>query len=56
MDENIGDTLTFKMLKNDLGTVLQRSVARSAADIVHRNKHVCNMRTAKNKRKLISEV
>jgi hypothetical protein len=34
----VGDTLTFKMLKKYLGTVLHRSVVRSAADANHRNK------------------
>jgi hypothetical protein len=31
--DNVGDALTFKILKNDLVTVLHRSVVRSAADI-----------------------
>jgi hypothetical protein len=30
--DNVGDTLTFKILKKDLSTVLHRSVVRSAAD------------------------
>jgi hypothetical protein len=38
--DNIGDALTFKILKNDLVTVLHRSVVRSAADTNHRNKRV----------------
>ena len=38
--ENVGDALTFKILKNDLTTVLHRSVVRSAADASHRNKRV----------------
>jgi hypothetical protein len=38
--DNVGDALTFKILKNDLVTVLQRSVVRSAADDSHRNKSV----------------
>jgi hypothetical protein len=38
--DNVGDTLTFKILKNDLVTVLHRSVVRSAADTIHRNKRV----------------
>jgi hypothetical protein len=33
--DNVGDTLTFKILKNDLVTVLHRSVVRSAADGSH---------------------
>ena len=32
--------MTFKILKNDLNTVLHRSVVRSAADANHRNKGV----------------
>jgi hypothetical protein len=35
--DNVGDALTFKILKNDLATILHRSVARSAADVSHRN-------------------
>ena len=38
--DNVGDKLTFKILKNDLCTVLHRSVVRSAADANHRNKRV----------------
>jgi hypothetical protein len=38
--DNVGDTLTFKILKNDLVTVLHRSVVRSAADVCHRNRRV----------------
>ena len=38
--DNVGDKLTFKILKNDLSTILHRSVVRSAADINHRNKRV----------------
>jgi hypothetical protein len=37
---NVGDALTFKILKNDLVTVLHRSVVRSAADASHRNRRV----------------
>jgi hypothetical protein len=38
---NVGDSLTFKILKNELvTTVLQRSVVRSAADASHRNRNV----------------
>jgi hypothetical protein len=33
--DNVGDALTFKILKNDLVTVLHRSVVRSAADASH---------------------
>jgi hypothetical protein len=38
--DNVGDALTFKILKNDLVTVLNRSVVRSAADGSHRNRRV----------------
>jgi hypothetical protein len=38
--DNVGDVLTFKILKDDLSTVLHRSVVRSAADPAHRNKRV----------------
>jgi hypothetical protein len=38
--DNVGDKLTFKFLKNDLRTVLHRSVVRSTADTNHRNKRV----------------
>jgi hypothetical protein len=38
--DNVGDALTFKILKNDLVTVLHRSIARSAADASHRNRRV----------------
>jgi hypothetical protein len=38
--DNVEDTLTFKILKKDLTTVLHRSVVRSAADANHRNKRV----------------
>jgi trimethylamine:corrinoid methyltransferase-like protein len=37
---NVGDALTFKILKNDLVTVLHSSVVRSAADSNHRNRRV----------------
>jgi hypothetical protein len=33
-------TLTFKILKNDISTVLHRSVVRSAADTYHQSKWV----------------
>jgi hypothetical protein len=35
--DNVGDKVTFKILKNDLSTVLHRSDVRSAADANHRN-------------------
>jgi hypothetical protein len=35
--DNVADKFTFKILKNDLSTVLHRSVVRSAADANHRN-------------------
>jgi hypothetical protein len=38
--DNVGDALTFKILKNGLVTVLHRSVVRSAADASHRNRRV----------------
>jgi hypothetical protein len=38
--DNVGDALTFKILKNDLVTVLHRSVVRLAADASHRNRRV----------------
>jgi hypothetical protein len=38
--DNVGDALTFKILKNDLVTVLHRSVVRSAVDASHRNRRV----------------
>jgi hypothetical protein len=38
--DNKGDTLTFKILKNDLVTVLHRSVVRSAADASHQKRRV----------------
>jgi hypothetical protein len=38
--DNVGDALTFKILKNDLVTVLHRSVVRSAADASHWNKRI----------------
>jgi hypothetical protein len=38
--DNVGDALTFKILKNDLVTVLHRSVVRSAGDTSHRNNRV----------------
>jgi hypothetical protein len=37
---NVGDALTFKILKHDLVTVLHRSVMRSAAGASHRNRRV----------------
>jgi hypothetical protein len=38
--DNVRDVLTFKILKDDLVTVLHRSVVRSAADASHRNRRV----------------
>ena len=38
--ENVGDTLTFKVLKEDMRMVLFRSVVRSALDPKDRNKRV----------------
>jgi hypothetical protein len=38
--DNVADTLTFKILKNDLVTVLHRSVVILAADASHRNRRV----------------
>jgi hypothetical protein len=38
--DNVGDALTFKILRNELVTVLHRSVVRSAADASHRNRRV----------------
>jgi hypothetical protein len=39
--DNVGtDTLTFKILKNDLSTILHISVVRSATDTYDQNKRV----------------
>jgi hypothetical protein len=38
--DNVGDALTFKILKNDLVTVLHRNVVRYAADTNNRNRRV----------------
>ena len=38
--ENVGDALTFKVLKTDLKTVIHRSVVRPAAEIKKRNRRV----------------
>jgi hypothetical protein len=38
--DNVGDAFTFKIMKNELITVLHRSVVRSAADASHRNRSV----------------
>jgi hypothetical protein len=38
--DSMGDALNFKILGNDLITVLHRSVARYAADASHQNKRV----------------
>jgi hypothetical protein len=40
LTDNVGDASTFKILKNDLVTVLHRSLVRSAADANHRNRRV----------------
>jgi hypothetical protein len=36
--DNVGDALTFNILKKDLITVLHRSLVRLAADVNHQNK------------------
>jgi hypothetical protein len=36
-EDNVGDALKFKILKNYLVTVLHRSVVRSAADVSNCN-------------------
>jgi hypothetical protein len=42
--DNVGDALKFKILKNDLVTVLHRSVFRSAADACHQKRcHLSQM-------------
>jgi hypothetical protein len=51
--ENVGDALTFKILKNDLVTVLHRSVVRSAADANHRNRRVSFKSDAQESLKLL---
>jgi hypothetical protein len=38
--DNVGDALTFKILKHDLVTVLHRSVVRSTADPNYRNRRI----------------
>ena len=38
--KNTGDTLTFKVLKTDMRTILHRSVVRSAKDTKNMNKRV----------------
>jgi hypothetical protein len=38
--DNVGVALTFKILKNDLSTVLHISVVRSAADPIESNKRL----------------
>ena len=35
--DNVGDALTFKILKNDVTAVLHRSVVQSAADANHQS-------------------
>jgi hypothetical protein len=37
---NVGDSLTLKILKNDLVTLLHRSMVGSTADTSHQNKRV----------------
>jgi glutaminase len=41
--DNVGKTLTFKILNNDLTIWLQRSVNQSSVDTNHRNKGVAFM-------------
>jgi hypothetical protein len=38
--DNVGDALTFQILKNDLVTVFHRKVERSAADASHQKNRV----------------
>jgi hypothetical protein len=40
LTDNVGDELTFKILKNNLTTLLHKSVVRSAADANNQNKRV----------------
>jgi hypothetical protein len=51
--DNVVDALTFKILKNYLVTVLQRSVVRSAADASHRNRRVSFKSDVKESFKLL---
>jgi hypothetical protein len=51
--DNVGNPLTFKILKNDLVTVLHRSVVRSAADASHRNRRVSFMSDVQESLKLL---
>jgi hypothetical protein len=51
--DTLGDALTFKILKNDLVTVLHRSVVRSAADASHRNRRVSFESDVKESLKLL---
>jgi hypothetical protein len=51
--DNVGDALPFKILKNDLVTVLHRSVVRSAADASHRNRRVSLKSNVKESLKLL---
>jgi hypothetical protein len=46
--DNVGDALTFKILKNDLVTVLHRNVVKSATDASHRDKRVSFMSDVKS--------
>jgi hypothetical protein len=52
---NVGDALTFKILKNDLVTVLHRSVVTSAADASHRNRRVSFKSDVQESIKLLSQ-
>jgi hypothetical protein len=38
--DNVGDLLSFKILKNRLSTILYRNVVRSAANFSHQKKRV----------------
>jgi hypothetical protein len=51
--DDVGDALTFKILKNDLVTVLHRSVVRSAADASHRNRRVSSKSDVQESLKLL---
>jgi hypothetical protein len=51
--DNVRDELKFKILKNDLDTVLHRSVVRSAADASHRNRRVLSKSDVQESLKLL---
>jgi hypothetical protein len=51
--DNVGDALTFKILKNDLVTVLHRSVVRSEAGASHQNRRVSFKSDVKESLKLL---